>query len=140
MTQPLFQTLDLDICKNKEAEISSLQTILSEQSLQIVPQLNADCHKYFFESICKFETFFDTCSVRKTIAQTFCNCLLANDSRAIKTLETSIIVNITNEKICLPSWKSYVIQLDEPYCIGHIEGDKFCIQWLSEMLNNNICL
>ena len=140
MTRLVFQNLDVDSCKNKESKISSLQTILCEQSLQIIPQPNADCHESLFESICKFENFFDTCSVRKEIAQTFCNCLLGNDSRAFKTLETSIVRNIASGEICLPSWQAYVIQLEEPYCIGHIEGDQFCIQWLSEMLNSNIYL
>ena len=92
------------------------------------------------DRITKFANLFDTCSVRKEIAKTFCNCLLGNDSRGTKTLETSITRNIASGKICFPSWKAYVIQLAEPYCIGHIEGDEFCIQWLSKILNNNICL
>ena len=42
MSQTFFKNFDIDTCKNKEAEISSLHTIFSQQSLQIIHQPNAD--------------------------------------------------------------------------------------------------
>ena len=76
MSQTFFKNFDIDTSKNKEAEISSFQIILSQEGLHIVPQPNVDCHDSLFESICKFATLFDTYSLRKAIAQTFCNFLL----------------------------------------------------------------
>ena len=84
--------------------------------------------------------FSHSLSIRKEISQTFCNNITLNDRREIQFPHTYLHKDILQEKILVYDWEIYIINLAEPFNIGHVEGNQFTIQWLCPLLDINIFL
>jgi hypothetical protein len=119
-------------------DVAHIEQALLEKGFYICNAIVNDCHDSLFHSICKLAPWFDMASMRKIIAQTFCNSFLANEIRALRCLNKYLIdVGIANEKN-IDSWQGYIINSSMVYKDGNIEGGDFSIQWLCEMLSVDI--
>ena len=103
---------------NSEMKLLSIEQELLEQDLYIGSSIPNDFHDSLFKCIFKLTSLFNVPTLRKEIAQTFCNYFFTNDKKEIEYLERYLDQNTIHQ--------GYLVNLSKAYSDGKI-GDKFAI-------------